>query len=269
MTTAEVASNPLGSASPNRGVKRGLPDVGLPTAEQSAAKLWSVARRGTTSKEAYAKQLGWNKTSGNHWDKRMALLRGFGLIKATNDQIGLSELGLQIVNESNPDGQIIARRTALMKLKAYRELVESFDGTALPDITVLASRLQYDYGKKEEFAGKAAQAFVDSLKHARMLDDTNTVHREGCNSNQETALVVTDVTGLDDGDDNDTELDRAFNAEEEEHGAIEGDVGATVETENINLPAVTVSMSVNLDLSKYRADEVVQILRALGAHKGG
>ena len=250
------------AASPNRGVKRGLPTVGLVTAESSAKSLWTAARRGTTSKEAFAKQLGWSRASGSHWETRLALLRGFKLLRFEKDQIGLSDVGLELVNDSDPDKQSAARRAALMNLKAYRDLVVNFEGTELPEVFVLASRLQFDYGKTEEFAQKAADAFVESLRHANMLDASNIVRREGAPVT-DTARVDPDDPPAETDEEDDAELDRAFDVQEREPTRdLSSDQGnlAAVQT-----PGVTLSIAVTLDLSKYRADEVIQILQALGS----
>lgn len=264
MTEAESADAGA-AASPNRGVKRGLPTVGLVTAEASAQSLWTAARRGTTSKEAYAKQLGWSKASGNHWDTRLAVLRGFKLVKIENDQIGLSEVGLDVVNASEPTKQAAARRTALMSLKAYRDLVVNFEGTELPETSVLASRLQFDYGKTEEFAQKAAKAFVESLHHAGMVDGSNILRRDGATQDAgptESALGPQDEAE----DSDDAELDRAFEVQEGEQDADASPAPAATRVIHGGTPGIALSISVTLDLSKYRADEVIQILQALGSN---
>jgi len=250
--------------SPNAGVKRGLPTSGLPVAEESASKLWNIARLGMTTNEAFAKQLGRKAASGSTWDTTIALLRGLGLVRHDGGQIGLSPLGQQLVNISNPDAQVEARRTALLNLKAYRELVDSFAGTELPELSVLASRLQYDYGKSTDLAMKAAEAFIESVRHADMVDGNNVLHRGGTSAS--TASLQVDVTypgdPLVEEEMAAAEIDRAFEAEaeanEEEFGEEPWDDVAEVQP-----TGMTVAVSVTLDLSRYRADEVVQILRAL------
>src|SRR5690348_1813979 len=94
----QSSASAVSSISANRGVKKGLPNIGLQTAENLASQLWAIARLGTTSKEAYAKQLGAKVASGSTWSTRVALLRGFGLIRIEADKIGLSPLGQQLVN---------------------------------------------------------------------------------------------------------------------------------------------------------------------------
>jgi hypothetical protein len=253
----------------NRGVKKGLPSVGLSVAESSASKLWDIARLGMTSKEAFAKQLGWNRASGNHWDTRIALLRGFNLIRMDGDQIGLSELGQKLVNVSNVDGQGEARRTALLNLKAYRELVNSFDGTEVPELVTLSSRLQFEYGKSTDFAQKAAQAFVESVRHAGMVDESNIIRKTGAGDDREVtrereqASIPEPREVAEEADADDAELDRAFEAEDESRN--EENLDQALESSSVleGRPQRSLSVSVSLDLSKYRADEVIQILQSL------
>lgn len=267
-TTDTTASS---SAGTNKGVKRGLPLEGLPDAAKSAAALWEVARLGLAPKKAFAEKLGRKSTSGGGWDRLIAVLRGFGLIRLDGEQIGLSPLGQELVNGTNQTQQMAARRTALLHLKAYRELVDSFDGTELPDNTTLASRLKFEYGKSDDFAVKAAQAFLDSLAFAAMVDTQRCVRRSGADAavdpkanvaeEDEQADLIDGAFGNDDetddlggnGEDNDVRDDGEEPVQTFLRSTRSADTGR---------PA-SVTISVTLDLSKYRADEVVQILKVL------
>jgi hypothetical protein len=269
MTESNTPSN-ASVAAPNRGVKRGLPLVGLSAAEDAAIKLWGVARLGTVPPEAFARQFGEKaKASGNSWDRRLAMLRGFKLIRAEGNQLGLSELGQKIVNSSDPAAQLDARREAVMNLKAYRELIEAFNQTLLPDISALAARLQFEYGKAEDFAARAAQSFVESLKYAEMIDEGNVVCKEGVvNVAPIVSLVAASekmVDGVDQsGDQEDAvDIDRAFEGD----GGIAdlSEVSSTSLERSVKSGHMSnVSLALTLDLSNFRADEVVKILGVLG-----
>lgn len=250
-----------GSIAGNKGVKKGLPVNGLPTAEEAATKLWGVARLGRTSPEAFARQFGPKvKASGSTWDTRIALLRGFKLIETDVNQIGLSELGQQIVNTSNPEAQTAARRAAMMHLRAYRDLIESFDGTELPEIDVLASRLQFEYGKNEDVAKRAAQAFAESLIHAEMQDAAGVVHRAGMPGNPVPGAPSLEAT-QDEEEADAAEIDAAFaEADSEEDSLNETNAPLAAKTSPSD---VDVSISVTVDLSSFSADDVVKILTAL------
>jgi len=246
-------------AHPAKGVRKGLPTQGLRQAEESATRLWEVARRGMTAKEAFAKEVGMTSVKGGAWDKRMALLNGFGIIKLSDTEIGLSDLGLDLVQDFDESKRRAARRKAFFNLKAYRELVDDFDGTELPEKGRLAGKLQFEYGKTEEFAQQAADSFIDSLLHAGLLDANNYVRKDGVVSAVRTETGVQDA----DRDDETDEIDAAFGDEGD------GEDGAARERELLirSVPHdadMALSLRVTLDLSRYRADEVVDILRALG-----
>jgi hypothetical protein len=243
-------------------VKQGLPQDGLPVAAKNAIALWEVARLGTTPKMAYAEKLGRKSAAGGGWDRLVAVLRGFGLLRVEGDQVGLSPLGQDMVNGSDPAKQMAARRTAMLHLKAYKDLITNFDGTSLPDKTALASKLKFEYGKSDDFAAKAAQAFLDSLVFAEMIDAQGRVRKNGADAPQDPAPE-------DEGDGEQADLiDDAFEAEDEaeddEGGAADENVATAPEGGLVRLNgAAQVTISVTLDLSKYRADEVIQILKVL------
>jgi hypothetical protein len=259
-----VAEKDSKGDSPNRGVKKGLPTIGLPEAEEMAAHVWEVARLGKVSASAIAGQLGLKDASGSTWRTKIAVLRGFGLIDSSGDQIGLTKAGQDLVNGSDPARQRASRRLAMMNLKAYRDLILSYDGTPLPDLKVIASRMRFEFGKAEDFADRAARAFVSSLSHAQMIDSANVVNKGGVGLGTGSAEVSVDV---EEDQDRDVEIDDAFEEEEKVDelnvaglpgGAENGAHGKRRGTD------VDVTLSLSLDLSKYGADEVIRILRALG-----
>ncbi len=235
--------------------------------------LWEVARLSLTPSMAYAVKLGRKSASSGSWSRLVAVLRGFGLVRVEGDQIGLSQLGQELVNVSNPAQQMAARRTAVLRLKAYRELVESFDGTTLPDQPSLAARLKFEYGKKNDFAEEAAKAFLDSLVFAEMIDSAGVVRKNGADAaheappeddEDEQAELIDDA--FDDAAADHTEDDEidfeAVGENRDAVGSADSDKVQNPEWLAMSGPA-QVTISVSLDLSKYRADEVIQILRTL------
>ena len=272
MTEATAQSAAAQSAAGNRGVKRGLPLDGLPDAARSATVLWEVARLGLAPNKAFAEKLGRKSASGGGWDRLVAVLRGFGLIRLEGEQIGLSPLGQELVNGTNPAQQMAARRTALLRLRAYRELVESFDGTKVPDNAALASRLKFEYGKADDFAAKAAQAFLDSLTFAEMVDAQGCVRRNGADAAVEPKPYVEEedeqadlIDGaFEDGGDTDEVSAAAHAADDAEKSTKTQEPGKLGRGARLEGPGpADVNITVTLDLSKFRADEVVQILKVL------
>jgi hypothetical protein len=198
------------------------------------------------------------------------MLRGFKLIHTEGEQIGLTELGQHLVNSSDPEGQAAARRAAVMNLKAYRELVEAFDGTELPKLDTLASRLQFDYGKTKELSTRAAQAFIDSLRHAEMVDSQNIVRRDGAEITPSSVVVYASEPSsiardakVDD-DEVDAEIDRVYRDSEVRDGADQAISPVTPTPNEQPPPEANISLAMTLDLSNFRAEEVVRILNTLG-----
>lgn len=249
-----------------RSFKKGLPAVGIATVEDNVRELWAMARHGTTTLDAFASQIGHKSASGGAWNVRIALLRGFNLVQEAGDRIGLSALGKQIVNDSDPIAQSAARRQAVMNLRAYRDLVHAFDGTQLPDAVSLAKRLKFEYGKTDSFAERAARAFLDTLSLAEMIDSNNAVWKEGVSEDSVTSVEYS--TEGSEQERYDAEIDRAFDGQEEGEGEGEQpDISWRVTGKFGSLG--NVSLSITLDLSQYRADEVVKILRAIGLAGSG
>jgi hypothetical protein len=253
-----------GAAAANAGVKRGLPARSLKDAESNAAKVWAVARRGSAPAGAVAAALGLKAASGGGWTRNLALLRAFGFVSVSDEDISLTDLGIAVVQDADPAHRQEARRTAFFKVRAYRELVDGYDGEELPPVANIASKLRYDYGKTEEMAQRAASAFVESLTHAGLLDGTMVrktsitpmptdptsastppVAPSGHNNLQSSEEEVDDEDVAD-------ALDAAWDADQED------------DEEPQALDSANVSLSITLDLSKYRADEVIEILGALG-----
>jgi hypothetical protein len=155
--TTESGSEQSGDAparSFGRGVKKGLPTLGLVEAEDAASKIWGVARRGTAAPTALAKEFGLGKASGGTWRARLAHLRGFGVIREDDEEIGLSPVGLDLVQDFDEGRRLAARRKAFMTLKSYRELVDEYNETQLPATDKIASKLEHEYGKAADLLSK-------------------------------------------------------------------------------------------------------------------
>lgn len=256
------------SKSPNQGVKKGLPTSGLVAAEELASNLWEIARKGSVPSLAFANKLGRSSSSGNRWDTDMALLRGFGLIERERDQLSLSPLGLEIIDDSDVDRQREAKRKAVMTLKSYRSLVDDFNGTNLPNLQSLATRLKFEYGKSDDFAARAAAAFKETLEHAEMITGDGVVQRDGV----ATRMPPTPPP-IDPEDDVEEEIDQAFDEEEPSEDST-GDSEPpheesqlTSEVSRSQIRAIAnpgINLEVHLDLSNFAASEVVDILKVLG-----
>lgn len=247
-----------------KGWKKGLPLYGLKAAEEAAAKLWDSARLGSVSTDVFAKALGLKGSSGSAWDMRMALLRGYKLVTVNGDQVSLSPLGQRLINDSDTEQQLAARREAMTTLKAYKDLLDTYVNTPVPEKASLAGKLEFEYGKSPANAETAAQAFLDSLAFAEMVVKSGLVTLDG-----EDPADANSGPEHDDEDDRVAdELDAALDElEAEQRGdafkdeeVLGHDAGQAI----VHRSAGNTSLAVTLDLSQFRVDEVVRILRELG-----
>jgi hypothetical protein len=261
MTEMTAAS---AGATPTKGWKKGLPQADLKDAEEWAGKLWGCARLSSASAEVFAKELGLKSASGGRWDVKLALLRNYKLIKVDGDQISLTPLGQRLINGSDREQQAAARREAMQTLKAYKDLLDTYAGTPLPEKSSLAGKLEFEYGKTTANAEAAAQAFLDSLAHAQMVTADGMVsltgEAPGPTPNSEPVVEDEDEQAAEALDAAEEEL------EAEESAAVTADPDEEKNDEQLTVrrAAGPVSLAVTLDLSQFRADEVVQILRELG-----
>lgn len=248
------------------GWKKGLPARSLKDAEKAAGKVWAVARRGSAPAEAIAQALNLKNASGSSWDLSIALLRGFGLVNFKDMEVSLTPLGIDILQDADDATRQEARRTAFLKLPAYRDLIEAYGGEELPSEDNIASKLKFEYGKSEDKAVQAARAFVESLKHAGLLDGDRVATTGGNATSSYVPSVLpsagqapgangdVDVTEDEVEEDIEEALDAAWDAEDEEGDHV---------AEAPDTPS-NVTLSMTLDLSKYRSDEVIAILAAIG-----
>lgn len=252
----------------NKGVKQGLPTLGLRQIEDSATKLWQVARSSETSKQLLAEQTGHSSTTSSSFKARLAVLRGMGILQVAGETVKLTQLGLDLVQDYDEQKRHAARVSAIKTLRAYRELVEAFDGNALPPKPALSSRLKYEYGKSDEFASQAAEAFIDSLTFAGMLDSLGIVRAKGVAS----AEVVAEPSvgeGSAEEEAAVAELEEVF--EGLDGGGTAPEVAVVSKQPDVSMPwhqapagVRAPSFEITLDLSGFDADDVIRILQALG-----
>jgi hypothetical protein len=248
-------------------VKKGLPSRSLPEAEGAALKVWDAARRGVASQDAVATALGMKAASGGAWNRAMALLRVFGLIEVKEGGVSLSELGLDIVQDADTEKRRTARLGAFMGVRPYAELLGAYSGTDLPALDKIASKLRFDYGKTEEAAAQSAKAFVDSIRHVGLLAG-NTVIGEP----SQPAALAEDVQEVDRTDENGG-ADHDGAGDDASQPVTAPELEATVPNSSRALVPIehssatrdgAVTLSITLDLSGFRPDEVIQILRSVG-----
>lgn len=255
----------------NAGVKRGLPAKSLIEAEASALKVWDAARLGVASKDAVATALGMKAASGGAWARAVALLRVFGLIEVKDGGVSLSTVGLDIVQDADADKRRTARLSAFMGVRPYAELLDAYKGTELPGLDKIASKLRFDYGKTEDAAAQSAKAFVDSIRHVGLLAGNWVV-----SGPERTAPDVVEEDGRAEPGNRDGAQDGGEEVAEEtptpapelepepEPPAVSSSRALVPIEHSSATRDGAVTLAITLDLSGFRPDEVVQILRSVG-----
>lgn len=107
--------------------------------------------------EEVAKAVGSTKGSSKFFDQARAA-REFGLTTAGRDasKIGLTDLGRRLVYAPDPDTEEELKRKAFLNVDIFREVLEHYGGSELPEMTYLGNTLegQFDLSPvtHEEFA---------------------------------------------------------------------------------------------------------------------
>ncbi|GAA3617749.1 hypothetical protein GCM10022223_38030 [Kineosporia mesophila] len=237
-----------------------LPLSGLSVASAHAGKVWEVARRSSVTREVLAKSLGHRSTKNGAFLGKITLLRAFGLIETRPNEIYLSEIGLNLVQDGVDDKQSMARRQAVQNVKAYQELIRTFSGTPMPSKDKLASKLRYEYEKTPKDSRLAAGAFLKSLDFADMLAADGSVQMNFLTDSSKDAL-------LNDADPQagayiaQTVSKETTEVNDRHTAAIS--VGSKHPIPSVGY-ATQASINVSIDLSKYDAPEVLDILHTLG-----
>jgi len=254
---SETPATPTVAA--NKGVRQGLPRKGLREAEAMAKSLWTVAKSSDTPLAVFAKELGHASVKSSRLDSKLALLKGLGITQMVGGNIKLSPLGRDLVQDYEPEKRRLARVKAIVTLKAYRELVDNFVDQELPPRVTLAARLEHEYAKKSDFAEDAADAFLDSVTFANMLDADGVLRRDGVTAAE---VVVDEETNTEEGDAAAEELDEA--QEREDAAGEENEGGDDSGSASGGAIAPRATLAVTLDLSNFAASDVIEILGALG-----
>ena len=250
--------------------KRGIPRQSLKEVAEWAKKLWADAKFGTTPHDAFAKSLGHQAAEGGAWRAKMAAIRAYGLVRETRGnptEIGLSDVGKNLVREDDKTVQKQARRDAFMGVGAFREILQDSAGAHLPGEAALASKFEFKWGLNRSDAEEAARNLVESARFAGLVEEDSG------------GLLVQQIAVDSDGGDTETEsLDQSLDGEKasggEEGASAPKDPGESGGGSGSGGSLVgglrgTVNLSVSLDLSQFDAEDVLRILAALGLTNDG
>ena len=204
MTEAtEDQSSDSGSKRPRS--KQGVPRIDLAKAEEAAKALWEVARTGSTSESAFAKQLVGPsaKASGGRWKTRLGSTKYFGVLESSGpSQLKLTDIGLRIGRVTEPEVVAAARKDAVLAVAPYREILQKSEGHELPATPGIVGTFQFDYALSEAGAKEAAEYFESSVKLAGLVDASGRVSLDGIYVPPERSSVGNEVNEVnDDADD--------------------------------------------------------------------
>lgn len=270
---SDTAAPAPGNSKPRS--KGGVPRVPLATAESYARSLWNTARRAEAIPIAVARAISGKpdaKAEGGAWRTKAASLRVFNLVaRLSNENLKLSEIGLALVDESNPDGQKQARRQAILSVPVYLKLLTDHNGNPLPAESTVATTFEFQYDLATAAAKEAAGVFAASVTHAGLIDangniqiDTSEVPSE---LQPETSTMAKPAK---------TTKSTKTTAETTPSELVPH----TPENEqtNFNAPpprnaaggsAAPVGVNVTIDMSKWQADDVLSVLKVLGYGRSG
>jgi len=165
------------------------PAFGLGQAVEAAGKLWNSEKRTPVSHETAAVALGYKSLSG---PARVAIgtLRQFGFIdKAEKGHIRLSDLAVRVLHGSAEERQAALKQAAINP-PLFKELAQNHTDASE---TAIRSYLITKKGFAEDGARKAARAFRDTLKFAKLEASGYTANDGG--------KEPEDMTGIDTGQD--------------------------------------------------------------------
>lgn len=259
--------------------KRGVPRMTLETAEEFAKAVWAVARSGMTSEGVVAKHIGGEgaKASGGAWRRKVASVKYFGLIDTLPDsQLKLSDLGLRVVRESEPETVKEARKAAVLQVEPYKKILQTADGHELPASAGISGTFHYDYEMSQSDADKAATAFEESVRRAGLLDEQGVVRVSAVpggaiNSDEEDTPPPDDPkskgkgAGYPEFEPKDEILDTKLEDEPRSRDRDKGSDHASWPKFDVPITSASgVSLRMKIDMSDWNADDVVKVLRAIG-----
>jgi hypothetical protein len=125
------------------------------------------------------REMGVTKVTDRFWAYGIPAAIYFGLIervgRGNEGHIKITELGMRIALPGTAEEGRLARVAAFKKPELYAKLLEKFTGHPVPSKDGLKNILYRDYKIVESMAPIAAEAFLDSLKIAELINNSNTI----------------------------------------------------------------------------------------------
>lgn len=255
--------------------KGGVPRATLETAESYAKAVWDTAKRSEALPVVVARAITGKddaKAEGGAWREKPAAMRVFNLLaKLSNGNLKLSPIGLALQDGSNPEGQRLARRQAVLGVAAYLRILTDHNGNPLPAEKTVADIFEFTYEVPPASAKEAATVFAESVKYAGLLDADGNITIDPSEAPDELEPEVSTSP----------RAPRAPKAPKPEQqapvqtgGAPAAEVPATPNTPPAPTtltpppanpaPNASVGVNVTIDMSKWEAKDVLSVLNVLG-----
>jgi hypothetical protein len=180
---SEVESEQNGAAAKERTERSGIeyPAFGL----SFGLSLIEAVRRVGGNEAPIAdvmKSMGIEKVTDRKWAYGVPAAKQFGLVdrigRGDTGRLKLTELG-QRVALPGPGEEKLSKIAALSAPPLYAKLLERFAGAPEPPRDGLRNILHREFGIVESMAQQAADAFIDSLHAAGVINDQNLIMVDG------------------------------------------------------------------------------------------
>lgn len=149
---------PKAESPKTRTVKRSYPRAPLETCIRLALTLKEKNGGNPWPPTEVAKALGLSEKSSN-LDLYTASGAQYGVIEGSrySENVSLTELGREVVYADSPERELAAKRTAFLKIEAFRSVLEHYKGNNLPEKQYLSNTLldkfQIPLEIQDEFVG--------------------------------------------------------------------------------------------------------------------
>lgn len=142
-------------------------------------------------------------SAGNAWFYLTAASRDYGLTSGTRDspKISLEELGREIVYAPNAEAELAAKKQAFLKIDIFKQVLEYYKGSNLPDMKYLGNTLTKEFGLEPETHEEFARIFRENCQYLGIESGVPTV-TTGNGDEGETAASAPDTVTLSEGSSN-------------------------------------------------------------------
>jgi hypothetical protein len=158
------------------------PYFGLTTA---ISIVQAVRRAGGSEapNSAVMEEMGVKKVADRAWAYGVPAAMYFGLVerigRGDDGRLKLTELATRIALPATPEEARAAKVAAFREPELYAKLLERFAGHPVPSKEGLRNLLHREFGIVESMAPNAAEAFLESLKEADLVNSQNAITLPG------------------------------------------------------------------------------------------